>query len=356
MNVLIVGAGPTGLTAALKLVAKGITPEIVDAKESPSILSRAVGILPESMEHLRESGVSKRILEEGVVFEQLRINIGNTPALEVSTKDVLPSDRLPIGLPQNRTESIMSDILKEKGVFVTYNTKVADIETSSTNATVTFENGTRKTYDWVIGCDGVRSTVREKVGIEYEGYELPELWSIADIDLASEKYAKVFSAWVLRNKEHDIMVMAPIGQKRVRLVSSTPDSIKALPFELDIQNVRREGSFKISIRQASAYYKGRVLLAGDAAHAHSPVGGRGMNLGIDDAVHAVETLFTNDLHAYETERRTIATQIISSTEKIRKTLVSKNPFTRLFVRIVLFAIHTIPPIRKRALGNILSLK
>lgn len=355
MKVLIVGAGPTGLTAALEFARRGVVPEIVDAKTGPSELSRAIGILAESIEKLKVSGAADGILEEGVRFKKLKIYHNNKTLLDLDVSKIVKPEDMAISLPQSRTETIMSDALEKMGVRVKYNRKVVDISTNQKEASATFSNGESKKYDWVIGADGVESTVREKLGIEFLGYELPEVWSIADIELRKDHGPASFSEWLIDGIEKDIVVMISIGPKRVRLVSSTPDSIKSLPIKLDIKKIRKEGTFKISIKQAETYLKGKVLLAGDAAHTHSPVGGKGMNLGIDDAVEAVRSILEGKTHEYNIERRKIGARIIRDTERVRKALVSNNPFIKIFLRIILFLVQHLRPFTKAFMRTVTHL-
>lgn len=348
MKCLIVGAGPTGLTAALEFARQGILVRIVDAKDAPSPLSRAVGILPKSIEILHRSGVDERIIKESVAYTTLHMFRGKQKLLTLPVPTLSDGKHFMLGLPQNRTEHLMSERLKELGVVVEYGQKVTTVTTSEEGAAVTFSDGTSDTYDWVIAADGVRSTVREALGVEFFGYELDEDWSIADVELGSG-YEPVIHTWLLKgnNKERDALIMIPIAEGRVRLVSSTPDSLAAIPMKLDVKNVRRSGVFKISVRQATHYVKGRVLLAGDAAHAHSPVGGRGMNIGIEDAAEAVEAILNNSVSQYEHARKKVAEGVIFSTETARKMLVSNNPFVAVFLRLATWCLEHIPFLREK---------
>lgn len=341
MKILIVGAGPTGLTAALEFVRQGIKPEIVDVKDQPSKLSRAVGILPRSIEILDRTGVGQNIVDEGIKASRINISRDMETLINIDFSEFLDERDRIIGLPQDRTEFLMSKKLAEMGVSVQYNQKVSNIKNGENEVMVVFENGEKKHYDWVIGADGVNSTVRKSLDIKYKGYELEEEWSIADIEIRSEYDLTQFRAWLLKNdrNERDVLVMVPIAPKRVRLVSSTPDSIEALPTDLDVKEIRRSGTFKISIRQADKYVVGKVVLTGDAAHAHSPVGGRGMNLGIEDAAMAVEAILNNTVKQYEVSRKAKAASIIRWTEFARKVLVSKNPLVSICVKILMWCIQ-----------------
>ena len=340
MKVLIIGAGPTGLTAALEFARNGIIPEIVEQRTEPSGISRAVGIMPESIEKLRPTGVGDTISTEGMPIKTLKIHRGNEllRSLDFSTlerKDLL------ICLPQDRTETIMREALEKSGAKVQYGCKVLDVETSDKQATVSFSDNKSKNYDWVIGADGIQSTARTTLGIRYIGYELSETWSIADVELNGGHNPELALAWVQEGNKRDLIVVIPIESKRVRIVSSTSDSIKALPITLDIKDIMRTGTFEISIKQAETYLKGRVLLAGDAAHCHSPVGGKGMNLGIDDAIVAVKSILDEKTSEYSEKRHKIGAGILKTTENARKVVTSNN---FLVIAFTGFALKWVPDI------------
>ena len=358
MKILIVAAWPTGLTAALGFANRGIVPDIVDAKEYPSKLSRAVGILPRSIEILNELGAGKRIVDEAIEAHVVTIQRNGKTILSVDLSKFLDGKERFVSLPQDRTESLMSERLEEMGTRVQYNTRVVNVESNNEGTvTVTFEDGAKKEYDWVVGADGVKSAVRESVGIKYEGYELEEEWSIADVEVHSDYNEREFRAWLLESDhgEKDAMIMVPIGPKRVRLISSTPDSIKALPIRLDLKEIRRSGTFKISIRQAEQYVKGRVALAGDAAHAHSPVGGRGMNLGIEDAFALVDAIINNTTSEYAKSRKRRAGNVIRVTEFVRKTLVSESPIAGFFITILAWCIEHSDTLKAKFAHNVARL-
>jgi len=148
------------------------------------------------------------------------------------------------------------------------------------------------------------------------------------------------------------MVVAPMGGNRYRLVASHENALQALPLPLNVTTIHREGHFNISVRQAETYSKGRVHLAGDAAHCHSPVGGRGMNLGIADAAELAERMVEGDLSGYSSFRHSEGEEAIQITERGRKMTAGLNWWRRLAFRALLAAASIAGPVKRR-LGRFL---
>ena len=202
----------------------------------------------------------------------------------------------------------------------------------------------------MVGADGIHSIVRQSSGIGFPGYDLEEKWSIADLDLNGGYDNERFSAWLRSDGVATIIV--PIESKRVRVVSSTPDALGSLPFSLDIKTVRRTGTFTISVRQAENYRCGKVFLAGDSAHCHSPVGGKGMNLGIADAVALANAIDEGTTEHYTEIRHPIGRRVIKATERARKSIQSRNPITRATTRLMFRVTDQFPRIQKLALRRL----
>lgn len=323
MKILVIGAGPTGLSAALGLAERGIVCEVVEKRSAPSELSRAVGIMPITRNHLAPSGVAEAILREGMPIRKFALNRGQQSLLDLDLSATLTPEQSMTALPQNRTESLIAEAAIARGVTIKYGVELTQIETDDDDATVTFADGNRATYDWVIAADGKNSVVRTQLGIPYPGIDLPETWSIADVDVAEGFDAEQIKLWV-QGEEGLFILAIPIEHQRMRMASSTEDCIRDVPQKPDVRYIRRTGTFKISVRQAETYQKGRVLLAGDAAHCHSPVGGRGMNLGIDDGFAVARSLADGTIDLYSDSRHVIGLAVIHKTERIRKLLTSRR--------------------------------
>ncbi len=350
MNVLIVGAGPTGLSAALELARLGVNPVVVDKREQASSLSRAVGITPRSLQLLSESGVADRLISEGVAIEGLRVYRGQKLALSLP----LHSDRMyfhtVLGLPQDRTEAIMSDTFTSLGGNVRYGVALEKLDNQGRGAVAQFSDGSSEHFDVVIGADGTRSTVRQEVGIEYPGIDLDQTWSIADVEANNWRHPNEIA--LILAGPGTVLVVAPMGKTRYRVVASQPDALAALPLPLDVHTLHREGSFRISVRQAQRYSEGCVHLAGDAAHCHSPVGGRGMNMGIADAVDLANRIVEGRTEDYSAIKHPEGAQTIIVTERGRRMTGGQTWPRRAALGSLLAMANLFGPVRRR-LGRFL---
>ncbi len=350
MKVLIVGAGPTGLTAAIELARRGVLPVIVDRRHDASTLSRAVGITPRSLELLSHSGVAQRLIEEGIAMDGLCVYRGTSLALSMPLHSERTYFPTVLGLPQDRTESVMAEILTSLGVAVQYGIGLETLSNREDAVVARFSDGTENHFDHVVGADGIGSTVRQSAGIAYPGADLDQTWSIADVD--AEAWLHPGKITLVRAGAGTVMVVAPMGGNRYRLVASHENALQALPLPLNVTTVHREGTFNISVRQAETFSRGRVHLAGDAAHCHSPVGGRGMNLGITDATELAKRMVEGDLSGYSSLRHSECEEAISITERGRKMTAGSNWRRRLAFRALLTAASIAGPVKRR-LGRFL---
>lgn len=348
-GILVVGAGPTGLTAAVELARLGLRPTVIEARGGPSPLSRAVGILPHSMNVLAPSGAAKAIREEAVVVSSARFHAG---ARSVAR---LPLDHGPgaqlLALPQDRTEHHLRASLERLGGRVHYGQRLETLAEEERAVTVRI-NGRLARYSHVIGADGAGSTVRAALGLAYEGFDLPERWSIADVDLTGWAHPTAFHAFLLRGQR--AVVVIPLGPARVRVISNTGDALVALPVDMRVETQHRADTFRISVRQAERYGTRRVFLAGDAAHCHSPVGGRGMNLGIADAADLARRFSAGSLQGYHAARHEEGARVIAQSERARRALVSGGAFRRALVLSALSLAGAAPPLARALARRVLD--
>jgi len=345
MRVLIVGAGPTGLTIAVELARRSIIPAVIDRRADASSLSRAVGITPRSLTLLEPSGVTERLLAKGVKIREARVHVGEKPVARLKFDAVhSPYDYI-LGLAQDRTEAVLRDALTGYGGAVTFGSELVGLRQEPDRVVAVTADGKEAAYDIIVGADGIGSTVRPAAGIHFPGFDLPQTWSVADVD--AENWVNA-GAFTLCFKPHGAVVVAvPLEAQRFRLISNTPDALAALPIPMHVTRVRRRGTFTISVRQAETYQSGRVYLAGDAAHCHSPVGGRGMNLGIADGTDLARRLVEGDRRGYESARRGDAAATIALSERARRIVTSDLPFSRPLLSCAFRLVGALPPLRRK---------
>lgn len=355
-RVLVVGAGPTGLTIALELARQGLIPEIIEKNPGGPSFSRAVGLLPSSMKVFEPSGVADAIRKEAMVYKTADFYISDKLTAKMSLDSGEGDGALLYGLSQDRTEELLKAALQQVGVNVQHDVTLVSLDIENTHAVATLcaGDGGRevKEYDLVVGADGGHSTVRRSLGLAFEGFDLPEKWSIADVDVEGWDTSS-FS--LFRLPKGRVAVVAPLEENRVRIVSNTADAIQAVPVPIKILRTRQADSFKIAVRQVTQYSYGPAYLAGESAHCHSPIGGRGMNLGIADAADLANRIITNDLEGYGAARYAAGRETIAFSERGRRAMTTRNGVYRMQVTMLLGLLARNRRMRERTISRLLAL-
>jgi len=370
-DVLIVGAGPTGLMLANQLVRRGVRVMIIDRHAGPSLQTRALGVQARTLEIYSHLGIVDRALELGKRATGANIwSLGRKAAripLGAIGSGVSPYPFLLV-LGQDDNERLMGDALREQGVTVSWNTELVGLfsqEIDHARATLKQDGTTRNiTAAWVAGCDGAHSAVREINGIAFQGAPYENVFFVADTQLTGDMVPEELNVYLWRQGFHLFFPMR--GTNHWRLVGIVPAALrekKGLAFEDVIPSVQREAgggvsfqkctwfsTYRIHHRRAESFRKCRCFLLGDAAHIHSPVGAQGMNTGLQDAYNlawklalvvsgrADEAL----LDSYEEERIPVAKRLLSTTDRAFSLIVSDNPLlglfrTRVLVKFIAFA-------------------
>ena len=336
-DVLVVGAGPSGLTLAASLVKMGVSTTVVDRQAAGANTSRAAVVNARTLEVLDDLDVSRRLVKEGMQAPRFTIRDGGRTLIPVDFS-VLPTD-YPYSLmvPQATTERLLLERLTELGGTVIRPKVLASVAQDADGVTAVFEDGDVIRARYVVGADGIHSTVREQAGIGFEGGVYEESFTLADVRLRGEAPVdEVILFWA----KPGLTVVAPLPGDIYRIVAPVTEAPEE-PSAAFIQQLLDErglgagrmvvtdviwGSrFRIHHRVADTYRAGRLLLAGDAAHVHSPAGGQGMNLGIQDGVALADALArvlggTADsaLDEYSAARRPIAQQVVEMTDRLTR--------------------------------------
>ena len=363
-KVLICGAGPTGLVAAIKLVRGGIDVDIVDSRNEPSKLSKAAAVWRRTLEVLHDDVPASRFVERGRVLKGIHVAVRDRILRTVEyppRKGCFPTGLL---IPQAQTEEVLIDALKDLGVEVRRGVTLTGFQATTDGVQVELDSGNgeeRAEYEWLLGADGAGSRVRHRLGVDFPGSTDAQRWLLGDLNLedpGDEDWMTVFFS------KEGLSALFPYGGGRWRIVADggpvTPDTPRKDPTLAEMESILRSrtgirsriesttwlSEFRINERIVDSYHHGRVLLLGDAAHIHSPIGGQGMNTSIQDAVNlgwklamvvrgeADESL----LATYQDERHQVGKSVVKATTLALKFAEMTNPIAR-FIRV-----HVVPKV------------
>jgi 2-polyprenyl-6-methoxyphenol hydroxylase-like FAD-dependent oxidoreductase len=363
-DVLIVGAGPAGLTLATSLAARGLNFMLIDRQAEGANTSRAAVVHAHTLEALEPLQVAARLVARGVQAQRFTIRDRDSVLVPIGF-DQLPT-RYPYTLmvSQAVTESVLLERLRELGGQVLRPRVLTDLRQDATGATATLDDGRQVRARYVVGADGMHSTVRERAGIGFTGGSYGESFLLADVRLTG---GVPHDEVILYFSPAGLVVVAPLpggAHRIVATVANAPEHPDAVYLQalLDARGPASEravvrevlwGSrFRVHHRLADAYRAGRVLLAGDAAHVHSPAGGQGMNVGIVDAIALADALSQalagNDaaLDTYGTTRRPVAGQVIALADRLTR-MATARPALRPARNLLLRTLSRLPMVRRQ---------
>ena len=373
-QVLVVGAGPTGLTLACGLRLHGVRVRVIDRAPGPAVTSRANFLHARGAEVLGRLGALGRLAEESLRAMRITTYLGDRPVMRLAFGD--PGQRTaapPMVVSQARVEAALRDRLEQLGDAPDWNTGLVDARQEPDGVTATLTDGRTVRASWLVGCDGTGSTTRKLAGIGFPGVKLSERFLLADLRLDWDLDRSGTTGWIHPNGMLGAMPMPdPEGRSDLwRLIAYDPgrDDKPSEPEILErLRTILPERSgravhvtdadwlslFTVHRRLADSYRQGRILLAGDAAHAHAPFGGQGMLTGVGDAENLAwklalvvrELADERLLDTYQAERRPLATDVLRGTSTVTKINVASNPVGRFLRDRVVVKLFSLPLVQR----------
>ena len=384
-DVLIVGGGPTGLMLANQLGRRGVRAMIIDRHSGPAQQTRAMAVHARTLEIYSKLGIAERALELGRRGSGANMWAEGKRRARIPIGDIgksLSPFPFVLMLGQDDNERIMGERLRDWGMAVQWNTELVSFEQASDRVTATLKQPdgvTRKlTAAYIAGCDGGHSTVRERSGITFPGAPYEHVFFVADTEATGSMVPDELNVYLLRDGFHLFFPMR--GTDRWRVIGILPKHLRErddLTFEEAVPEMRHEAgaalsfkrcswfsTYRIHHRCAERFHDGRCFLLGDAAHVHSPMGGQGMNTGLQDAYNLAWKLAlvisgkadADLLDTYEAERIPVARRLLRTTDRAFTLVVSDSWVagmlrTQIVARIAAFAM-TLSRVRKIAFRTI----
>jgi len=357
--VLIAGAGPTGLALALWLTRLGIRVRIIDRSTGPGLTSRALAVQVRTLEFYRQLGIADLVIDGGVEIAGINFWVQGARAARVPLRQIgegMSPYPFALVFPQDAHERLLIAQLEKLGVTVERRTELIRMSQDAGGVGVTLRRADaieeNARVDYLAGCDGASSTIREQLGIGFPGGTYSGLFYVADVDASGPAIDRELH---IDLENADFVLLFPMKEQgRIRLVGLVREQEKpgpgALSFDdvsgkaiehlrLTIGRVHWFSTYRVHHRVADSFRNSRVFLLGDAAHIHSPVGGQGMNTGIGDAVNLAWKLAAvlkaraapSLLDSYEPERIAFARRLVATTDR-GFTMVTQRGAIAQFVR------------------------
>jgi 2-polyprenyl-6-methoxyphenol hydroxylase-like FAD-dependent oxidoreductase len=359
--VLVVGAGPVGMTMASELARYGIPVRIVDKAAQRTDKSKALVLWSRTLELLDRGGGSGPFVDAGFKAEAVNFIAGDKVIGRVSMEGVQTPYPYGLMLPQSETERLLEERLRDLGVEVERRVELATFQSGDdgVEAVLRHANGREEAVsaDWMVGCDGAHSAVRHGLAAPFAGETMDSDWMLADVHMTGypcpDSEASVY--W----HRDGVFVIFPISPGRYRVLADLPPTSAERPPTPTLEQVQaimdRRGpsglkafdpiwlaGFRINGRKVSSYRWGRVFLSGDAAHVHSPAGGQGMNTGMQDAFNLAwklalvvrGTCAEPLLDSYSPERSGVGDEVLKAAGRLTAVGTMRNPVAQAVRNLV----------------------
>jgi 2-polyprenyl-6-methoxyphenol hydroxylase-like FAD-dependent oxidoreductase len=370
-EVLIVGAGPTGLALACQLARFGVDFLVVDRNDGVTPYSKAIGVHARTLEIYEQLDLASRAVADGAITKRAKMIVGGHVRGELELSDIgagFSPYPYVLMLEQSKNEQLLYEYLQSRGHDVEWGTGFESLEQHGRGVTAnvrTKEGGARRvSARYLVGCDGARSPVRHALDLQFAGSTFERTFYVADTRVDGDLDHDSLQACL--GKDSFVIFFPLKGERRFRIVGVFPEQFAGQPesivyeeieryikeqskLALDIHDVEWFSTYKVHTRHVSSFSQGRCFLAGDAAHIHSPAGAQGMNTGIQDAYNLAWKLAlvlqgkvpSSLLDSYNEERLENAKNLLETTDRMFEIVASSNPVFS-FLRL-----NVVPPIAGR---------
>ena len=344
---IIVGAGPVGLGAALFLGRQGRVARVVEMRDEPSQQSRALAVNPRTLDILEPTRVTSRMLERGSRIHGVRFYRDRRIIADLSFAAIHPRYPFMLALSQGTSERLLAEALQAAGGEVERGMKMVECRNVPDGVEVVLEptaGGSREIArcPWLLAADGARSMARQQLGVEFGGSSFPREWHLADAPLRTELAADHAHVFFLDGGAFSFMIRVidetlndRTGQPIWRVMGNRPEPLSQLMEAEPAGPPVWTSHFHVSHQICAGLSEGNVYFAGDAAHVHSPIGARGMNLGLEDAWVFAELVRTDRLGAYDQLRRPVDRRVVRRVERLSRLASAESGFNR-FLRAFVF--------------------
>jgi 2-polyprenyl-6-methoxyphenol hydroxylase-like FAD-dependent oxidoreductase len=376
-QVLVVGAGPTGLVLACELLARGIRARIIDQGDGVVLQTRALGIHARTLEVFDMMGLADRFVEHGQVVRRFHMYTDGMTLVRLELARNGSRFGFMLDVPQDVTETILRRRVSELGGRVEEESELTGlrVDPGGVTATVAEPEGSTRTItaDYVVGADGAHSRVRSELGLDFQGHSYTQGWLLADVHLDWGRADDEMHAFFRRDgrplicmpmREHLWRVILPYAGERDRR-APTLEEIQRLvgeraPEPVPVSDPAWLATFRCQRRSTHVYRRGPVMLAGDAVHIHSPAGGQGMNTGIMDAHNLAWKLALvasgqapeRLLDSYGQERGPVAADVLALTHTLVRLGTMTHPMQRAVRNTLVPTAGRLAPLQRRAVRRI----
>ncbi len=382
-KILIVGAGPTGLTLANLLTHYGIDYHLISKNSGPSIHSKALAMHARTLELFEELNLSDMFIAAGRIIKEANIFADHKQLAHVDLTTIPSKYNMVLSIEQSHTEEILIEKLKKYGKQIHWNNELIEIKINGKSNQVKILDGNQNIheleFDYVCSCEGAHSVIRKQAGINFSGASYNQGFLLADVLVDTPLQAKSVYGFL---SETSIFATIPLKQENYwRIITTTgndysgdlskatiEDLIRVTkdskPKNFNIQQSTWVSYFRVHHRIVDRYREGNVFLLGDAAHIHSPIGGQGMNAGMHDAFNFASKLTavilnnmeTSFLDSYEQERKKIGQQIVNGTDLATRIIIGRNLWSHKLQKLIAPMAFANPAIRKRLVKNLAMLR